>query len=221
MYESILYYAAIMNNTSKGSENITGTGILWYAFERALKDLIEILPYIAIVIAVISFYALIGFILTKIFKSIFRIVNIDEMFGPLREYRIKLSSIIILLLDIGIALLAVYTIAAIIYPSNIEIVTSAIIYTAKIASVIFIIMFTFILLEAVIERIHMEAKMRGFMFLLILFITLALILDVTALSSEVKYSLAFGISLGIGLMIGVFAAWYFFHDLLEKKEKKG
>ncbi|MMZ67094.1 hypothetical protein D1872_296430 [compost metagenome] len=77
----------------------------------------------------------------------------------------------------------------------------------------------FLMLETIIERIRMEAKLRGFMFLLILFISLALVLDVTTLSNEVKNALAFGISLGIGLMIGVFAAWYFFHDVIEKKIK--
>jgi len=56
--------------------------------------------------------------------------------------------------------------------------------------------------------------------LLTFLITTVLIIDVTALSSEVKAALTWGLSLGIGLSIGVFTVWYFFGDLLKKKEER-
>ena len=137
------------------------------------------------------------------------------------RYRISLTNIIIILLNLGIGLLAVYSIALIVYPTQVEVITSIVSYIARVASVVFLIIFVFIALETIIERIRMEAKLRGFMFLIILFITLALLLDITALSEEVKHALALGISIGIGLSIGVFSLWYFFHDLFEKKHSGG
>lgn len=213
MTSIIMYNFLEVNQTN----NVTGTEIIWEAFKFALRDLADALPAIAITLIIITIYSLIAFILTRIVQTIFKLVNIDDWIKPLYEYKIRLSKIIIFLLNVGIALLAIYSIAAIVYPSNIDLITSIVLYIGRITSVIFIIIFMFVMLETIIERIRMEAKMRGFMFLVILFITLALILDVTALSKEVKQALAFGVSLGIGLMIGVFSAWYFFRDIIENK----
>ncbi len=208
-----------LNNISSG--NYTGTEILWKALQYSLRDLVSILPLILIALLIIAVYTLIAIILTRLVRSILRLINIDELAKPLIRYRISLTNIIIILLNLGIGLLAVYSIALIIYPTQVEVITSVVSYIARVASVVFLIIFVFITLETIIERIRMEAKLRGFMFLIILFITLALLLDITALSEEVKHALAFGISIGIGLSIGVFSLWYFFHDLLEKKYSDG
>ncbi len=208
-----------LNNIS--SKNYTGTEILWKALQYSLRDLVSILPLILIALLIIAVYTLIAIVLTRLVRSILRLINIDEMAKPLIRYRISLTNIIVILLNLGIGLLAVYSIALIMYPQRIDVITSIVSYIARVASVVFLIIFVFIALETIIERIRMEAKLRGFMFLIILFITLALLLDITALSEEVKHALAFGISIGIGLSIGVFSLWYFFHDLLEKRFSSG
>ncbi|RLG89634.1 MAG: hypothetical protein DRO16_03695 [Thermoprotei archaeon] len=208
-----------LNNMSSG--NYTGTEILWRALQYSLRDLVSILPLILIALLIIAVYTLVAIILTRLIRSILRLINIDELAKPLIKYRISLTNIIIILLNLGIGLLAVYSIALIVYPAQVEIITSIVSYIARVASVVFLIIFVFIMLETIIERIRMEAKLRGFMFLIILFVTLALLLDITALSEEVKHALALGISIGIGLSIGVFSLWYFFHDLFEKKHSGG
>lgn len=208
-----------LNNMSSG--NYTGTEILWRALQYSLRDLVSILPLILIALLIIAVYTLVAIILTRLIRSILRLINIDELAKPLIKYRISLTNIIIILLNLGIGLLAVYSIALIVYPVQVEVITSIVSYIARVASVVFLIIFVFIMLETIIERIRMEAKLRGFMFLIILFVTLALLLDITALSEEVKHALALGISIGIGLSIGVFSLWYFFHDLFEKKYSGG
>jgi len=208
-----------LNNTSSG--NYSGTEILWRALQYSLRDLVSILPLILIALLIIAVYTLIAIILTRLVRSVLKLINIDELAKPLMRYRISLTNIIIILLNLGIGLLAVYSIALIVYPTQVEVITSIVSYIARVASVVFLIIFVFIALETIIERIRMEAKLRGFMFLIILFITLALLLDITALSEEVKHALALGISIGIGLSIGVFSLWYFFHELLEKKYSGG
>ena len=118
--------------------------------------------------------------------------------------------------NLGLALLAIYTLTSILLPEYLHTLTSIIEYVGRIVSIVFIIFFTFILLNSIVERVRMETKMKGFMLLMTLFITLILIIDVTAISEEVKASLTWGISLGLGLAIGVFATWYFFHEYLRK-----
>ncbi len=200
--------------------NETGIDLLWKAFELAVKDLIRLFPSILVALAIIAIYVLVAIILTKLIRTILTVLHIDELVRPIFKKAFSLINLIIVLLNIGIALLAVYTIVSILFPTSIEIVTTSLGYIARIASVIFLITFTFIMLDAVIERIRMEAKMRGFMFLMIFFITLVLIIDVTALSEQVKSALSLGISIGLGLAIGVFATWYFFHETLEKRRQR-
>ena len=207
------------NNIS--SENYTSTEILWKALQYSLRDLANILPLILLALLIIAIYTLIAIILTRLIRSVLSIINLDELAKPLIKYRISLTNIIIILLNLGIGLLAIYSIALIVYPTQVEVITSVVSFIARVASVVSLIIFVFIALETVIERIQMEAKLRGFMFLVILFITLALLLDIATLSEEIKHALAFGISIGIGLSIGVFSMWYFFHDLLEKKYSGG
>lgn len=52
----------------------------------------------------------------------------------------------------------------------------------------------------------------------------AMLIDVTALSNEIKQALATGLSIGVGVTIGAFAIWFFFHEYLDarfKAETKG
>ena len=43
-----------------------------------------------------------------------------------------------------------------------------------------------------------------------------MLVDVTALSEQVKNALITGLSIGVGISVGVFAVWFFFHDYLDK-----
>ena len=75
------------------------------------------------------------------------------------------------------------------------------------------------MLNSIVEKIKVKAKVKEFMFITILSITLILIVDAATVSEEVKASLAWGISLGLGLAIGVFAAWCYFRECLSGKLK--
>lgn len=210
-----------MNNVSATpGYNQTSIEILWEAFKRSIEDLIDLMPSILVILAIVAIYTLIAIILTRLIRSLLIFLRVDDLLKPIFKRAFSITNLIIILIDLGIALLAVYTIVTIIFPREIGTVTTVIEYMARIASVAFLIIFLFITLDAVIERIKMEPRMRGFMFLMIFFITLVLIVDVTALSEEVKTALSWGISMGLGLAIGVFALWYFFHEIFEETLKK-
>ncbi len=200
--------------------NRTGIGVVEEAFKLAITDLINALPMVFGALAIISIYAVIAVILTKLVRKLFKVFKIDESMKPvLKEAYFSVTNLIVALIDIGIALLAVYSVTLTLFPQELEKVTVVVEYGARLVSVIFLVVALFITFNAIIYRIRMEAKMKGFIFLLSFFIAIVLLLDVTALSHEVKTALAWGISIGIGISIGVFAAWFFFNDLIKAKKQ--
>ncbi len=212
-----------LNNTTSPIANKTSIKLLWEALRLALRDLIEIVPDILIALAIIAVYLAIAIILTRLVKKLFIVFKVDELLKPILKHAyFSITNLVLVLMNIGLALMALYSIILTLFPAQVHTTAMIIDYAARVASVIFLIFFIFIALNSVVERIRMEAKLRGFILLVTLFMTIVPLLDVTALSPEVKTALAWGISIGIGLTIGVFAAWYFFHEILEEKirEKK-
>jgi len=204
--------------------NQTTWNTLKEAFELALNDVINFVPKILMIIVIITVFFVISLVLNKLVTKILKVAKIDELLKIMnKNIPISISGIIQFLINIGLALIALYTIILLVLPGQINIITSTVMYISRVASVAFIIILVFMLLNVVIERIRMETKMRGFMFLITYFIVIILIIDVTTLSQEVKSALSQGISLGIGLAIGVFTAWYFFGEAFLKKarESKG
>jgi len=188
------------------------------ALQLTLEELAFYLPKILFSIGIPVVYVLIALVTTKIVKKTIRFLKIDEIFKPFLKETINISDLMVFFVNLGLALLAMYTLTSILLPKYLHALTSIIEYIGRIVSIVFIIFFTFILLNSIVERVRMETKMKGFMLLMTLFITLILIIDVTAISEEVKASLTWGTSLGLGLAIGVFAAWYFFHEYLRKAD---
>lgn len=208
---------SIPNITSAGNE--TGLEVIREAFTLAVRDLVNALPLVFSALAILAIYAVIAIVLSKLVKKLFGFFKIDEIVKPLlKETYFSLTNLIIAIMDIGIALLAVYTVTLLLFPGEVEKVTLIITYGARLASVVFLLIAFFIIFNAIIYRIQMEAKMKGFIFLLSFFIAVVLMLDITAISPEVKTALAWGISIGISIAIGVFAAWFFFGETMKRKE---
>jgi len=214
----------IETNITNITVNETSIRVLWQAFRLAIRDLVNVVPSILLALVIIAIYIGLAILLNRIVRRVFKLFRVDELVKPLiRQTPFSLTSLVVVLIDIGLAILALYSIVLILFPEQVHTTTVIVYYVARVASVVFLILFVFIALEAIAERIRMEAKMRGFILFLLLFLSLVPILDITALSHEVKTALAWGISIGIGLAIGVFATWFFFHEILESmvRAKKG
>ena len=196
----------------------TALDIVGEALRRTLAEVAYLLPKIAMSIVIALVFFVIALIVTKVVKKILSIIRLEEFVKPYVRYAIPLNTIILALINLGIALIAAHTIVLVVYPEGVDYVMTISGYVGKVASVAFLIVFVFLVIDAVIERIRMERGLRGFMLLLTFLITTILIIDVTALSPEVKAALSWGLSLGIGLSIGVFTVWYFFSDVLRRKE---
>ncbi len=202
----------------EGGENFTE--VLWESLRLAIHDFIDLLPRILIALIVVFIYLLVMKYVNKLVGLVMGLLKADELIRPLtKEARISLTKIIIVLVDIGLILLAIYTIIYIVFPEQIYIADTILLYTAKYGSVVFIILLSYIILGSIVRIIRAETKIRGFMFLLLLFVTLILTIDITALSDTVKQALSWGISIGIAALIACFSAWYFFHDIIARKRE--
>ena len=189
------------------------------ALQLTLKELAFYLPKILFSIGIVVVYVLVALAITRITRKILKLIRIDSMFKPFFNGTIDISDVIIGFINVGLALLAIYTLTSILLPEYLHSLTLMIGYIGKIAGVIFAVFFAFILLNSMVERVKMGAKVKEFMFITTLSITLILIVDTATVSEEVKASIAWGISLGLGLAIGAFAAWYYFHEYLGRKPK--
>ncbi len=210
-----------ITNSTQVLMNKTGVTTLWKAFKLALGDVARIVPEILLVLAIIATYFALGILITKLIKRLFTLLRVDELLKPfLKQTYFSLSGLVTALINLGIALLALYTIVLTVAPQQIHTLNLVIGYVSRVASVVFLVIFIFIALNAIVDKMRVEAKMKGFILLLLIFITIVPTLDITALSPEVKSALAWGLSLGIGLSIGVFSAWYFFHEILERRSRE-
>jgi len=179
------------------------------------------LPKVLLAFLIIVVYIVLMMIINRLLRRTLTLLRIDELVKPvIAEAYISLTGLIILLVDIGIILLSVYSVILAFFPEQIHIANIVLDYLARYASIVFIIIISFIVLSAIVRYIRVEAKLKGFMFLLLLFVTLILTIDIATLSPEIKTALAWGISIGITGLIIVFATWYFYHDILEDKRRK-
>ncbi len=188
------------------------------AVTLALKDVEALIPKVILSVILIVVFFVIGYVLNRAFSKVFEILNVDELFKPISKLiNVSFSSLILALINVGLALTALYTISGVAFPDGVRYLNMAMDYFGRVISVVFLISVVFVAVSRISEKVAVEGKMKGFMTLITLFIVLILLIDVTNLSEEIKSALAWGISAGIGISIGVFTAWFFFHDLLSKK----
>ena len=204
--------------------NETLMTVLKEALQSTIRDLLAIAPKVFVAALIIALIAVVGMLIVRMVRRILASLRIDDIVKPVAErYQIPLSitSIVVALIEVGLAILAIYVVAYSLFPSFVPYVNAFMNLVGKVISVIVMIFIVVISLTLVIERMRIERGLRGFMLLLTLLISLTLIIDVTNISPDLKRALAWGLSLGIGLSIGVFTAWYFFREFLERKESRG
>jgi len=184
---------------------------------QALKDVESLIPKILLSIIIVCLFFVVGYILNRVLQKVFEVVKIDELFKPIEKHvNVSFTSLTLAILNVGIALTAIYTISSLAFPEVVKYADMVLEYFGRVLSVIFLIAIVFVTVSRISERVAVEGKMKGFMTLITLFIVMVLLIDVTSLTPEIKSALAWGLSVGIGISMGVFTAWFFFHDILKK-----
>ncbi|MET1123771.1 MAG: hypothetical protein ABWW66_00730 [Archaeoglobaceae archaeon] len=183
----------------------------------ALKDIELLVPKIFGAIIILSVFFVLAVILNRVLARVFSMLKMEKLFEPLAKtlgVSVSFTSVILWIVNIAIALTAFYSVVGLLFPEFIETANSIFDYFSRVISVIFLIVFVFIAITRLMERFAIEEKMKNFLTLILLFISMVLLIDVTNLSIEVKSALAIGISIGVGLSIAVFSAWYLFGEKL-------
>jgi len=183
------------------------------------REILYLTPKLLIAILMI----VAAFIIVRFVGSgVRKLLSMADVDGMIKRYSgielpISFNSIILSLLYIGVALALIYGfINLFLGEAYIETATSVMIYGARVISVIVLAIILFTAFAAVIEKIRVESRMKGYLFFIVTLLLTAMLIDVTALSEPVKQSLYTGLAIGIGASLAVFSIWFFFHEYLDK-----
>ena len=182
-------------------------------------EIADLVPKLIMGIIVI----VVAFVILRILSLVVRkVLSFADVDGMIRKYTgielpISFNGIVMALLYIGISLAVIYGLINIFLGKEyIELANSLIIYGARIISVVIITLLLFTAFSAIIERIKVESRLKGYLFFVMMLLLTAMLIDVTALSDPVKHALYTGLAIGIGASLSVFAVWFFFHEYFDK-----
>ena len=190
------------------------------------REIVDLIPKLIIAIVILVG----GFLVLRILGSLVRrILEFADMDGMIKKYAgielpIPFNSIVMGLLYLGVALAIIFGLINVFLGEQfIELANSIVVYGARIISVVLVTLILFTAFSAIIERIRIESRLKGYLLFIVMLLLTAMLIDITALSEPVKQALYIGLSVGIGASLAVFAVWFFFHEyfdkLLEKRKR--
>ncbi len=186
---------------------------------RALNDVISAVPKVALASLILLLSLLIIRLTNRIIRWLVKTGRLEE---GIREIfpegtRLPLTRIFSLLADSLILIAASAAIIRIFIPEQAQIYGEAMSYLTRIGSVIILTMVSIVLTDALVKSMRFEKKTERFFLMLISLIVATLIIDLANLTYEIKFALSLGFAIGIGALVGVFSAWAFFGEYLERK----
>ena len=192
------------------------------SLKTLFTDIIEIAPYALVSIILIILTGFIIKYMNKGIKWIMKTARIDELFREIlpKGTRISITYIIILLIDVGIIALTTTLILRIFQGIAPETVSLLLLYVSRLVSIIVMLIVFTVSLDLLSRIVALERKIESLFFILLFFFGLSMIIDLTGLSESIKQVLAGGVTLGIGISLGLFVAWILFGDYLERLVKK-
>ncbi|RLG50941.1 MAG: hypothetical protein DRN96_06500 [Thermoproteota archaeon] len=182
------------------------------------RDIVQLLPKVALSVLVLTAALIAIKAVNTLLSKLLKFAEVDQLIKQYTGIELPFSSerLLIALADIGIALVAVYSVLSMfLTQAQMQVVESVLGYGTRLISVALMLIFIFVAFNSIVEKIRVEAKLRSYIMFILLLLSTALIVDVTTLSKEVKGALVTGLSIGIGLSIGVFTAWFFFKEYLD------
>lgn len=196
---------------------------LYTIFSQVLRqiadEIITLIPKVILAIIIIVIALLIIKIVNKIFGKLLSLIDLDTILKKLARVHLPFSinNLIITIIDIGIILITLFGSANFfLEPNQLELMRGILEYAARIISVLGVTIFTFLIFNVLIERIKIETRMRGYIIFILLILLTIMVIDLTNLSVSTRRALEQGLSIGLGVSVGVFAIWFFFHEYLDR-----
>jgi hypothetical protein len=130
---------------------------------------------------------------------------------------ISFNSTVLWIFYTGVLLASLYGLIHIFLgPEYLSLANSALIYGARVISVIVLALILFTAFSALIEKIRIESRLKGYLLFVAMLLITTMLIDVTALSEPVKEALYMGLAIGIGASLMIFSIWFFFNEYLER-----
>ncbi len=180
------------------------------------------MPKILIAVIILAVAVLAVKVLNLSFRKLLKIAKLDALFTQLSGFSMpfSLESLTVFLADLGIALISLYAIVGLFLGEQyLQLMNEGLYYAARIVSIVVIAIVLLAFFNTLIGRIRIETRLRSYAMFIVLLLITAMLIDITALSESVKHALITGLSIGVGISIGVFAIWFFFHNYLDKMAK--
>jgi len=193
--------------------------LLVQIFREMATDIIGLLPKILIALIVFALTLLVIKVLNFSLRKLLKLAKLNLMFEQLSGFSLPFSidNLIVFFADLGIILIFLYSMVHLFLgPQYLNLMTEGVQYGARIVSIVAIALILFAIFNIVISRVKVETRLRSYALFIVLLLITAMLIDVTALSDPIKNALTTGLSIGVGISIGVFAIWFFFHDYLEE-----
>lgn len=197
-------------------------GELKSILDSMFSEFITYFPRITLSIIVIIIIFLLIKLINKLIRWIVRITNLESLIKDIfpENLRISLTTLIIIFADLGLLLIGISIIGKLIIINQPELYSSIILYTSRIISIIILMLVFTVGLDAFMKYIEIEKKFENILVLIILLLFITVLIDLTAFSTEIKYAISLGISIGLGFILGVFAFWLLFRDYIETRKKQ-
>ena len=135
------------------------SGLFLEAMNQIGKEVISLLPKIILALIILAIAIIIIRLLNGFFGKILKIVKLDEMLSKIVQFPFSLSSLIIMLIDVGIFLIALFMIAELFLdPKQTQLMTEIFGYAGRIFSIIGVTIFAFIMFNILINRMVIETR---------------------------------------------------------------
>lgn len=186
---------------------------------KLMSDFVAFIPKLILGIIVV----IVAFLVLKLtggaIKKLLSLANLDSLMEKHVGVRspISLSSVILWIFYAGVLLASLYALIHIFLgPEYLGLANSTLIYGARVISVIVIALILFTAFSAIIEKIRVESRLKGYLLFVVMLLITAMLIDITALSEPVKQALYTGLAVGIGASLAIFSIWFFFNEYLER-----
>lgn len=186
---------------------------------EVLRSTVRLIPYVVVAVGIILLSILLAKLINKVIRWIVRVGNLEDLVKGVVPggLRFSVATLIIMIADTGIALLAITMIIRVFALATSATYAELVTYITRVVSIVIMLLILMVALDILSKTVIFEKKVESLLFILLFFFGLAMIVDLTGLSPEMKSSLGWGVAIGVGLSLGIFTLWLLFSDLLEKK----
>ncbi|PNV78057.1 MAG: hypothetical protein C0200_03025 [Thermoproteota archaeon] len=181
------------------------------------QELIQLFPKIALSILLIMLFLLIIKGVNRLIRWLLKVSDVEGFLGRYSASFLMtpITQVFIVLSDLGLIMLLSAILLSVFLPAGSEAYNLYVSYLGRIGSVAFLAIIFVFGISSVMSLVKLEDKVKGMIMLISLLMIFAVLIDLTNLGGEIKAGLVWGISLGVGITIGVFSIWFFFKESID------